>query len=87
MREIIPEPVYESIARHLRNAGRQAQKSWEVNRAAEDALTGAAFAEFTTIEPDITALLVANGGGGSRRTSLLAVVRIPRKRIQGPMES
>jgi hypothetical protein len=48
MREIIPVPVYEAIARHLRSSGRSAQKSWETNRAAEDALTGAAFAEFTT---------------------------------------
>jgi hypothetical protein len=48
MREILPVPVYESIARHLRNASRRAQRSWETNRAAEDSLTGAAFAEFTT---------------------------------------
>jgi hypothetical protein len=48
MRKIIPEPVYEPIARHLRSAGRRAQRSWETNRAAEDSLTGAAFAELIT---------------------------------------
>lgn len=48
MRESIPSSVFGSIARHFRSASRGAQRSWETNRAAEDSLTGAAFAAFTT---------------------------------------
>jgi hypothetical protein len=48
MRDALPVPVYESIAKYLRAAGQRAAKSWPVNRAHEDSLTGAVFHEFAT---------------------------------------
>lgn len=48
MREALPVPIYDSIARYLRDAGRRAERSWPINRAHEDSLTGAVFSEFAT---------------------------------------
>jgi hypothetical protein len=40
--------VYDAIADHLRQSGRRAHRNWEVTRAHEDSLTGAAFSDFHT---------------------------------------
>jgi hypothetical protein len=48
MRDALPVPVYEAIAKYLRSSGRRAAKSWPVARAHEDSLTGAVFHEFAT---------------------------------------
>lgn len=48
MIEILPKPVFEAVASHLRTATRRTYRDWEANRAHEDSLTGAAFASFTT---------------------------------------
>lgn len=45
---VLPNHVYEAVARHLRTAGQRAHRSWEVNQAHEDSLTGAAFVGFHT---------------------------------------
>jgi hypothetical protein len=48
MRDAIPVPIFDSIAQYLRDASRRAERSWTVNRAHEDSLTGAVFSEFAT---------------------------------------
>ena len=48
MIRIVPKPVYDAVASHLRCSGARAHRIWEVNKAHEDSLTGAAFADFQT---------------------------------------
>jgi len=38
--------VFDPIARHFKKVGRRAHRDWGVNKAHEDSLTGAAFADF-----------------------------------------
>jgi hypothetical protein len=40
MRELIPQPVFESIQRHLTIASEDAVSGWESNKEEEDSLTG-----------------------------------------------
>jgi hypothetical protein len=48
MRTLLPQPVFDAVAGHLRQHGRRAHRDWVVNQAHEDSLTGAAFADFRT---------------------------------------
>jgi len=48
MKALLPVPVFDAISRHLQECGRSAHRDWVVNEAHEDALTGAAFADFRT---------------------------------------
>lgn len=48
MKDTLPSAVLEPIAGYLRTVGRRAHRSWAVNHAHEDSLTGAAFADLHT---------------------------------------
>src|SRR5580704_5297994 len=40
MRDLLPEPVFDSISRYLQRAGKNASQGWESNNEEEDSLTG-----------------------------------------------
>jgi hypothetical protein len=42
MKALLPVPVFDAVAGHLRRWGRRAHRDWEANQAHEDSLTGAA---------------------------------------------
>jgi hypothetical protein len=48
VRDVLPNPVYDAVAQHLRTYGNRAHRDWDMGEAHEDVLTGAAFAGLTT---------------------------------------